>query len=118
MTADPKEVQAELLRRKQILEDAAGLSDYLPDELRANLEVLLTPEARNYVLQLQILAIQYGRKLQQRDDRAQIVLTRSAPKIESSNLVKNLIARMGDDVKPTDPKTIMIVPGHKMPTKG
>lgn len=64
--------QEALARRKKVLEDFRGLDKYISPELRENLESGLTAEARERILPLLLLAIQYGRSLEQHDMIAKV----------------------------------------------
>jgi hypothetical protein len=59
--------QFEIVRRKKIMEDFIGLSAHIPQELRASLDLFVSPLAKPHVLELQMIAIQYGRALERRD---------------------------------------------------
>ncbi len=59
---------------QSVIDDFIGLSKYIPQDLRDQLELNLPleSEARASVLQLQMLAIQFGRKLEQMDQQAKL----------------------------------------------
>jgi hypothetical protein len=59
--------QEALAHHRRVLDDFRGLEVYIPPELRAGMEKSLTPEAREQVLNLCLIAIQYGRQLEQED---------------------------------------------------
>lgn len=128
----------EMARRKAMLEDAYRFSAYIPDELRQQLEETLNSEQRELVVQLQILAISFGRKLEAAARTNQIVLQPITDQqgMKPSNLAISLVQRAGEvaqaeqrdsayqklvmpgeTIKPTNPQEIMIVPAHAMPGK-
>jgi hypothetical protein len=64
--------QEALARHKKVLEDFRGLEHHMSAELRANLEATIPQEAREHLLTVCLLAIQYGRSLEQHDMIAQV----------------------------------------------
>ena len=99
----------ELARRKRILEDAYKFSNYIPDDLRAALEVSLDAGQRELVLQLQLLAIQFGRQLQKRESSNNLTL----PKIYTGQ-EKLIQTQVGVVNKDSEKSKIITVPDAKI----
>ena len=95
--------EKEVARRKKILEDGINFSKYIPEYLRAKLERNLTPEAREAVLELQLLAIQYGRAVERMDASPE-------PEPEKKIVVPNAPKREKIE-------NLLVVPGFALPTK-
>jgi len=88
----------ELEKRTRAIRDAAEMGPYIPDELKAQLEAGLSPEMRTAVLQLQILAIKYGRALERRDSRPVVVHQRRKDSTPS-DLALKLVNRAGQQIE-------------------
>lgn len=82
--------EQEIALRKKVMEDFLGLSQHIPAELREQLDLTLTEEAKQHVLQLQLIAIQYGRALQRRDEGSRPRLVHADG---ASNLLRALMER-------------------------
>lgn len=113
----------ELERRTAVIRDAASMGPYIPDELKARLEAGLSEEMRTAVLELQIIAIKFGRALERRDltqPRIEMMEGRQRGKSRvASELALKLVDRTGqklsqDVVVPNEDKTvnILVAPGH------
>ena len=112
MTAKPTE--AEMAARRRVVEDFLGLSDHIPPQLRARLESELPADARKAVLELQMLAIQYGRGLEQRDALARLEAASAALAEERQRkaAIQKALVNVDSQFKPMDPKAIVVVPTH------
>jgi hypothetical protein len=64
--------QEALERHKKVLADFKGLEKYISPELRVSLETTMSFESREHILSLAMLAIQYGRSLEQHDMIAKV----------------------------------------------
>ena len=113
----------ELERRTAAIRDAASMGPYIPDELKARLEAGLSEEMRTAVLELQIIAIKFGRALERRDltqPRIEMMEGRQRDKSRvASELALKLVDRAGqklsqDVAVPNEDKTvnILVAPGH------
>jgi hypothetical protein len=115
----------ELERRTRAIRDAANMGPYIPDELKARLEAGLSDEMRTAVLELQIIAIKFGRALERRDltqPRIELMPSHSRQAGKSrvaSELALKLVDRAGqklsqDLAAPEEDKSvdILIAPGH------
>jgi hypothetical protein len=119
--------QSILLKRRQVLVDAADMSAYIPDELRARLELYLDDDQRMMVLELQLIAIMYGRALEKRDQEAAALASTSSLHQTSKLIKKQLVGRTGEslssDTHPrieneqSKPLELLIVPGQHLPRK-
>jgi hypothetical protein len=91
----------ELSRRTRAIRDASNMSPYIPDNLRERLEAGLSDEMRTAVLELQILAIKFGRALESRDSRDSrpVVIHRRHKDNTPSDLALKLVNRAGQQIK-------------------
>ena len=108
----------ELAKRKAAIQDAYNFSAYIPDDLRLRLETLLVdPAARTAVLELQILAIKYGRALERISlhPRIEVMQAPRDPGKRPSSLALKLVDRagqvIGDQKKTEKPVDIIVAPG-------
>jgi hypothetical protein len=110
----------ELERRTRAIRDAASMGPYIPDELKARLEAGLSEEMRTAVLELQIIAIKFGRALERRDlTQVKMMELPRDPGKHPSKLAMRLVDRAGqklsqDVAVPNEDKTvdILVAPGH------
>lgn len=99
-----------LEKRRALLRDAYNFSSYIPKDLRSTLEQGLDQDMRDAVLQLQILAIQYGRQLQKQESSNNI-------KMEPQSTPQQTIVTSENPPQVTLPARLMVVPGHALPKK-
>ena len=117
--------EQELNKYRQMLQDAANMTPYIPEDLRMKLEVCLDDDVRMLVLELQIVAIQYGRALE-RLDQHKIDANSVSRLHETSKLVKQIVSRSGEalssnknpvEVPKQKELDLLIVPGQHLPRK-
>ena len=117
--------EQELNKYRQMLQDAANMTPYIPEDLRMKLEVCLDDDVRMLVLELQIIAIQYGRALE-RLDLHKIDANSVSRLHETSKLVKQIVSRSGEalssnknpvEVPKQKELDLLIVPGQHLPRK-
>ena len=124
--------QQELDRHKRMLEDAIGMTRHIPHEVRTVIEDQ-PQEVRDAILQLQLVAIQYGRALERRDQQqTQPFVVMKDPAVQRpSTLALKLVDRAGQEIKQREEKVekldrndkslsekLLIVPGQHLPTMG
>ena len=117
--------EQELVKYRQLLQDAANMTPYIPADLRTKLEAGLEDDMRDAVLQLQIVAMQYGRALERRDQQQAMVMVDGRLN-KTSELVKKLVSRSGQvlsqkpkevELPQSKPLDLLIVPGQHLPQK-
>lgn len=116
--------EIELAKRKQSLQDAYNFSRHIPDELRAQLEAGLSDEMRTAVLQLQILAIKYGRAIERQDmvtaNQKAVLAYEETRQRRPSKLALQLVDKIGQPVHKVDNNKkvdILVAPGFLDLTK-
>ena len=110
----------ELERRTRAIRDAASMGPYIPDELKARLEAGLSEEMRTAVLELQIIAIKFGRALERRDFTQPRIEMMPAPERRPSKLAMQLVDRAGQQVHKVNEEKkvdILVAPGFLDLTK-
>ena len=112
----------ELAKRSVAIRDAVRMSDYIPDDLRMRLEAGLSDEMRTAVLELQILAIKFGRALEREDTLVGYCKqdVEESHQRRPSKLALSLVNRSGQPVHKVDEDKkveIMVAPGFLDLTK-
>jgi hypothetical protein len=93
--------ESAMYERKAAIDDAYMFSQYIPDELRAQLEAGLSEEMRIAVLQLQILAIKFGRAVERQKRVPKLEMVDASPR--ASNLAMQLVDRAGREMAKSEP---------------
>jgi len=108
--------QETLARHRQVLDDYRGLEKHISPELRAELESTMSVESREPILRFALLAIQYGRSLEQEElvrklskapqymqvlvkelittDRRLIIVPSDTKRVETSPLLMQLMGNL------------------------
>ena len=117
--------EQELSKYRRMLQDAANMTPYIPEDLRMKLEVCLDDDVRELVLQLQIVAIQYGRALERLDQHK--VNSDSVNRLhETSKMVPRIVSKSGEalssgqdsiEVPKSKELDLLVVPGQHLPRK-
>lgn len=112
----------ELAKRSAAIRDAVRMSAYIPDELRARLEAGLSNEMRTAVLELQIIAIKFGRALERQDALVGYCKqdVEESHQRRPSKLALGLVNRAGQPIHKVDSEKkidILVAPGFLDLTK-
>ena len=134
----PQMDQQEIERREKMLDDFRRFQPRIPQHLQDTLNAGVAEEARSALLEILILAVQFGRYAQQEDDidaaveiykRQQAALEAAkAKKAAESKLALALVDRQGRELRANQPAQVqpqpvqgelelIVVPGHACPTK-